>query len=242
MKKPENIDIKQNSPPQGYNPLEVILGALYHEICVPFKKTPVWCLLKTLSYMELKSGGNISCLYLPRENEEKKELSIDEIIETKNAQEAICKLAFVRPSYDQIISEITKTDFLISEKKEELKKINEKIKLLKGAEKRKAEKKSLQIEYQIGFLLPDDTMSFVTAWALGVAVTDIKKVSRGILLDAALMAKHYGNNTSDHITGVFTDFQKEDINKHGIILYNEFMEAKRREEKLKKQNYKWSGK
>jgi len=238
----EKIDIKQNSPPQGYNPLEVILGALYHEICVPFKKMPVWCLLKTLSYMELKSCGNISCLYLPKEKEEKKELSIIEIIETKNAQEAICKLAFVRPSYDQIISEITKTDFQISEKKEELKKINEKIKLLKGSEKEKAKKKSLQIEYQIGFLLPNDAMAFVTAWALGVEVTDIKKVSRGILLDAALMAKHYGNNTSDHITGVFTDFQKEDINKHGIILYNEFMEAKRREEKLKKQNYKWSGK
>jgi len=82
-------------------------------------------------------------------------------------------------------------------------------------------------------------MSFITAWALGVEITDIKKVSRELLLEAALMAKHYGNNTSDHISGVFTDFQKEDINRHGLFLYNEFMANKRREQQLQKKKYKW---
>ena len=237
----KQIDIKQNKPKEGYNPLEIIRGALYHEICVPFQKTPVWCVLKCLSYMELKTCGNISCLYLPRENEKQKELSIDEIIDIKNAQEAVCKLALVKPTYDEIIGLITGVDFRISEKQKELENINKLIKnpSLKNSEKRKLEKLALQIEYQIGFLLPDDTMSFITAWSLGVDITDIKKVSRDILLEAALMAKHYGNNTSDHISGIFTDFQKDDINRHGIFLYNQFVEDKRREQQLKKQRYKW---
>lgn len=236
----EKIDIKQNKIPQGYNPLEVIRGALFHEICVPFKGMPVWCVLKCLSFMELKSCGDISCLYFGKKNEkEKKEMDINQIIEVKNAQEAVCKLAFVRPSFDEIIGTITDTDFQISEKEKILDEINKQIQELKGSEKRKAEKKALQIEYQIGFLLPDDTMSFVTSWALGVEITDIKKLSRDIVLEAALMAKHYGNNTTDHITGVFTDFQKEDINKWGIFLYNEFMADKKREQQLKKRNFKW---
>lgn len=238
----KKIDIKNNKPPIGYNPIEVIRGALYHEICVPFNATPVWCMLKCLSFLELKSCGDISCLYTQKE---KNEPSILDLIKFKNAQEAICKLAFVRPSFDTIISEILKVDFRISEKRKVLEKIENDIKnnkALSNSEKKELQKKADQIEFQIGFLLPDDTMSFVTAWALGVEITDIKKLSRNIILNAALMAKHYGNNTTDHITGVFTDFQKEDIDSHGLVLYNEFIKDKKREMELKKNNYKWEGK
>lgn len=232
----KKIDIKKNKPPHGYNPIEEIRGALYHWICVPFKKTPVWCLLKCLSYMELQLCGDISCLYIKKE---KRKLSIDEIINIKNIQEAVCKLAFVNPTYDQIIKMVTGIEYSISEKQEELKKINEQIKLLKGKERTEAQKRILQIEYQIGFLLPDDTMSFVTAWSLGADITDIKKVSRDILLNAAIMAKYYGKFPSDCIDGVFTDFQKQDINRTGMILYQQHLEDVKKFKKMKKNNYKW---
>ena len=240
-RKMEKIDISKNRPPQGYNSLEKIRGALYHWICVPFKKIPVWCLLKCLSYMELKSCGDISCLYLKKENESKKteEEIINEIIEIKNIQEAICQLAFVDPSYNRIIQEITGIEFFILEKQQELKKINEQIKLLKGKDREIAKKRSLQIEYQIGFLLPDDTMSFVTAWSLGIEVTDIKKVSRNILFDAAIMAKHWGKMPSDMIDGVFTEQNKHDINRWGTILYEEHIEDMKRKKRLRKNNYQW---
>lgn len=237
----KKIDIKGNAPPQGYNSLEKIRGALYHWISVPFKGEPIWCVLKCLSYMELKSCGNVSALYTPKESEKEKALNIDEIINIKNVQEAVCKLAFVKPSYDKIIGVITDTDFSVSEKQRELSEINKQVKLLKGKERREAEKRSLQIEYQIGFLLPDDTMSFVTAWSLGVEVTDIKKISRDILLDAAIMAKHWNKKPSEMITGVFTDFDRDSIDRQGMVLYQQHVEDMKRQQELKKNKYNWKG-
>lgn len=169
--------------------------------------------------------------------------NIIELIEKKNAQETLVKLTLVKPSFDEIIGMITETNFLISEKKQALEKINNEIKSVrKNSDRKKLEKKAEQIEFYLGFLLPDDTMSFLTAWALGVEITDIKKLSRDILLDAAIMAANGKDNPCDHITGIFTDFQREDINKHGWHLYNQFIEDKKREERLKKNGYVWKGK
>jgi hypothetical protein len=235
----EKINIKGNAPPPGYNPLEIIRGALYHWIAVPFKGTLVWCILKCLSFMELKSCGNISCLYLSKEKKQEKEYDLNEIIEILNAQEAICKLSFVYPAYDEIINVVTDTDCQILKKQEELKKIKKDISSLRGKELREAEKVALQIEYQIGFLVPDDTMSFVTAWALGADITDIKKLSRDILLDAAIIAKHWGKKPSEMIDGIFTDFQRDGIDRDGMILYQQHLDDLRRKKRLEKNKYKW---
>lgn len=237
------IDIKDNGPPVGYNPIAEIRRAMFHEIVVPFAGMPIWCLLTCLNYVQLRSCGDISCLYFPKKGKEEKEPDILEIIERKNAQEAVCKLSMIRPSYDEVIGIITETDFRISEKQKALEKINEQIKSMPASsEKRKLEKMAEQIEYQIGFLLPDDAMSFITSWALGIEITDIKKLSRDILLDASIMASNGHDNPTDHITGVFTDFQREDINKHAWFIYGEYVEDKKREERLKKNGYQWSKK
>jgi hypothetical protein len=92
---------------------------------------------------------------------------------------------------------------------------------------------------KLGFLLPDDFMATITAWAMGVDRTDIKKITRDILLEAALLAKNGGDNPSDHITGTFTDFQREDINKNAWIIYNEYQEEKKIEKNSK--NVRWIG-
>ena len=43
------------------------------------------------------------------------------------------------------------------------------------------------------------------------------------------------------MTGVFTDIQRDDINKCAWIVFNEFQEDKRREKDLNKSNFKWIG-
>lgn len=236
---PNQIDVTKNSPPVGYNPIAEIRGAMFHEIIVPFNGSPVWCQLTCLNYIQLKSCGDISCLNF--DFDENKKPSIEEVIETKNAQEAICKLSLIRPSYDDIISLVTGVDFRISEKKEELKKLKKEIQALHAKEKKKATRRIEKIEYEIGFLLPDDTMSFITSWAIGADITDIKRITRDILLDAAIMADNGKDNPTDHITGIFTDFQKEDINKHAWYIYKQFIEDKKREKNLKKNKYQWIG-
>lgn len=237
----EKIDIQKNSPPVGYNPIAEIRRAMFHEICTPFQGTPVWCYVTCLNSIQIQSCGDISCLCF---DEKGKKPDLIECIKIKNIQENLVKLTLVKPSFDEIISMITKENFIISEKKKMLEKINEEINSanFSNSEKRKLQKKAEEIEFHIGFLLPDDTMSFLTSWALGIEITDIKKITRDILLDAAIMAVNGKNNPSDHISGVFTDFQKEDINKHGWYLYKQYLEDKRREEKLRKNHYNWSKK
>jgi len=243
----EKIDVKLNPPPVGYNPIAAIRGAMFHEICVPFNShigsnAPIWCYVTCLNMIQIKSCGDISCLYLPQEDKTEKEPDILDVINRKNAQEELVKLTLVRPSFDEIIGMVTETNFLISEKQKELNEINQKIKKVKPAKKKKElQIQADKIEYYLGFLLPDDTMSFLTAWALGVEITDIKKMSRDILLDAAIMAVNGKDNPTDHITGVFTDFQKEDINKHAWFIYKQFADDKKREKNLKDSKYKWIG-
>lgn len=239
----EKIEVKNFKPPVGYNPIEEIRGALFHWITVPFNGCPIFCKVTCLNMIQIKSCGNISCLYLPeKENEEKKELSLLDMIEIKNAQEALVKLTLISPSFDEIVGMVTETNFLISEKREQLNKINEEIKKLPpGKQKKGLEKEAEKIEFYLGFLLPDDTMAFLTSWALGVEITDIKKLSRSLLLDAAIMAANGKNNPTDHISGVFTDFQKDDINRHAWSIYNQFIEDKKREQGLKKSGYRWYG-
>ena len=238
----EKIDIQKNSPPVGYNPIAAIRGAMFHEICVPFNGVPVWCYVTCLNAIQIQSCGDISCLCFDDKKIKNEKQDIIELIKVKNAQEALVKLTMVKPSFDKVMGMITESNFLISEKKAELEKIKKEIQAAEIKDKRKLQKKVEQIEYYLGFLLPDDTMSFLTAWALGVSITDIKKVSRDILLNAAIMANHFKNNATDHITGVFTDFQKTDINKHALCIYNQFLEDKRKEKKLQKQGYAWKGK
>lgn len=238
----EKIDIKNNAPPVGYNPIAEIRGAMFYHICVPFNNMPVWCYVTCLNMIQLKSCGDISCLYFPKEDQTEKEPDILDIIKRKNAQEALVKLTLVCPSYDEIVGMITDTNFLISKNQDMLNKINQEIKKApSGKEKIKLEKQAEKIEYHLGFLLPDDAMAFITAWALGVEITDIKKLSRDILLDAAIMAMNGKDNPTDHISGVFTDFQKEDINKHAWYLYKQSADDKDRERKLKTSKYKWYG-
>jgi len=242
MDKESKIDIKNNRPPVGYNPISEIRGAMFHEIVVPFNGSPVWCYVTCLNMIQIKSCGNISCLYFQDEKEKDKEFDIIKMIETKNAQEALIKLTLVKPSYNEIVGMITETNFLISEKKQTLNKISEEIKKVSDKrEQKKLEKEAEQIEFYLGFLLPDDAMGFLTSWALGVEITDIKKLSREMIFNAAIMASNGKDNPSDHLTGIFTDFQKDDINNHAWHIYNQFVEDKKRENKLKKSGYKWYG-
>lgn len=247
MKQQENqLELKNNCPPVGYNPIAAIRGAMFHWICVPFNSNvignnSIWCYVTCLNALQIQSCGKISCLYLPDDEEDiKKEKTLDELIEIKNAQEALIKLTLIKPTFEEIVNEITQSNFNVSEKKSELEKINKLITSEPDKRKRrKLERQAEKVEFYLGFLLPDDTMNFISSWALGIQITDIKRISRDILLSAAIMAYNKGCLATDMISGVLTDFQKTDINKHADYLLNQYLEDKKREQGLRKNNYKW---
>ena len=79
------------------------------------------------------------------------------------------------------------------------------------------------INLQIGFILPDDTMAFVTRWASGNDISDIKKLTKDSLLRAASLAKLNNKAPSDYISGVLTDHNKGDIDAYASMLLQEFL-------------------
>lgn len=240
----KEINVKEHSPPIGYNPIAEIRGAMFHWICVPFNShvvgsNPVWCYVTCLNAIQIESCGDISCLSFPDE-ETDNEQDLENLIKIKNAQEALVKKTLIQPSFDEIITMIMETNFLIAEKKREKEEIEKLIKTLPDRKQvKELEKKMVELEFYLGFLLPDDTMNFLTAWAMGIQITDIKKLSRKILLDAAIMAINGHDNPTDHLSGVFTDFQENDINKHAWVIYNKFVEDQKREKDLRKNGYNW---
>lgn len=240
----EKLNVKENSPPIGYNPIAEIRGAMFHWICVPFNShvvgsNPIWCYVTCLNAIQIESCGDISCLSFSEEDKTT-EQTLEDLVKIKNAQEALVKKTLIKPSFDEIITMITQTNFLIADKKREKEEIEKLIETLPDKKQVKELKKELvKLEFYLGFLLPDDMMNFLTAWAMGIQITDIKKLSRDILLKAAIRAKNGNDNPHDHISGVFTDFQMNDIDNHAWIIYNQFLEDQKTEKDLKNNKYNW---
>jgi len=241
-KKPEILVTTSGFQMVGYNPIERIRGAMFHMLPVPFNGHPVWCYCRCLNYTQLMACGDISLISLKKKDEEEKKPDLEAICDMKNVQEAITIATLIEPSYDEILKVVTGEDFVISRKKKELEELQKLLdQTTDSKEKRELTEEIRKYEIFLGFLLPDDTMGFLTAWATGRDVTDIEKLSRHMLLDAALLAKNGSNDPSDHIVGVFTDFQREDINKCAWIVYNDYCEEKKIEEQHKKSGFKWVG-
>jgi hypothetical protein len=226
------------NPPVGYNPISKIRNAMFLWVPVPFFGNPVWCKLKCLNMIELEACGNISMLYVGKKEDKNKKRTMSEIIELKDIYEKIARASLIYPAYDEIIKMIIDENFIISNKLEEIKSLKKLIKpLFNNKKKREVEEKIKQKELEIKFILPDDMTSFITCWALGVDVTDIQKLSRKMLFDAAILASNGKNNPHDHVSGIFTDLQKRDIDTQAWIIYNEFQEEKKYEKEMNKKGY-----
>ena len=197
--------------PIGYNPLEVIRGGLFHWVRVPFSGVDVWCELRTLNATQIRSCGDYSNIETKRPGE----FSRIQLIDLRNFQEKLIRLSLNRPTYDEIFKMVLNEDFVISEKQKELDEIK-KIDLsgLPSHQRVELQNRILDTELFLGFILPEDTFGFLTYWINGNDVSDIKKLTDEQFLEAAILAENGHDNPTDHLTGVFTDHNREDINKH----------------------------
>lgn len=222
---------KPSSPPQGYNPLEVIRGGMYHWVYVPINKTFAWMQLRTSNATQLEACGVVSMV-------EKlggvKDSSVEEMLEIRNQMESICKITMNNPTFDEFISMITDSDVVHSKMRLEL----ERIKAIdctgmSAMEKDCIDTKIKELELHLAFLLPENTFDFIVKWALGADVSDIKKVSREKLLEAAILANIGHDSPHDHLNGCFTDRDPSDLDKSAWAVYNEHMENMRIEKGIR---------
>jgi len=228
----------------GYNPLEKIRGGLFWWIAVPFNGIDVWCQLRCPNATQIEQCGDVTNIVIEKYKDlkegEQPAYEYEEIIQIRNHQEELCKIVFNKPTYNEITSLIGNNDFFISEKRKELETINEKFEANKGdmteVEKNTISAQIRTIELQIGYLLPDDTMAFVTQWAMGNDVSDIKKISKESFLRAASLARMHKKAPSDYISGVFTDFNKHEIDAYATMVLEEHLKE---HQALQGKNQNW---
>ena len=229
-------DVKKIQPKEGYNSTEAIRGALFHWVLVPFNGIPVWCKLRCLNQTQLEACGGVTLIELITGVTEKKNPDVNDMIGIRNTQEAIAKQVLVTPTFDEIMKIITEDDMVVTRTRaeiEELKKINPKT--LPATKRAEFEAELFKLEIAVAFLLPEDTMGVLTAWALGQDVSDIKTVTEDEYYKAAVLAERGGDNPTDHLNGCFTDRDKNDMDLTAWTVLN------RRREKEKKGERKWVG-
>jgi len=199
-------------PPIGYNPAEVIRGALFNWVQVPVNGTYIWCKLRCLNGAQAEVCGKVTLVELLKQKETVKDF--DKLAEIRNIQENLCRAVLVYPSFNEIEKIIFDEDTVIQDKRDRLAELK-KVDLSSLPKEQKAELVAdmEKEEMFISFLLPEDMFAFLTSWALCVDVSDIKKVNKDMLLEAGLLARAGHDNPVDHLSGVFTDRDPSDLNK-----------------------------
>ncbi len=216
--------------------LEVIKANTEFPVALPWNGEFGIFTLRMLNSTQIKACGNFSTLNLLQDAEEGKEPSEDDIIELKNMQERIMKFALVKPTFKEI-TEILEASDLIQQIKQEIIDLREKLESEKDSKAKLEVSKEIDaIELYLGFLVPDDFAAMLTSVIIQRDNTDIRRITKDILLESAILAERGHDNPSDHIDGIFTEFQKEDINKYAWLELNEFRE---RETMVKDTGKRW---
>lgn len=222
----------------GYNPIEKIRGGLFHWVAVPFNGTEIFCQLRCPNATQLEQCGDVSNIIM--DAKEGRQIEYEEILKIRNYHEAVCKITFNKPTFNHILELVGVNDFVISEKRKEYEAVKKQYEENKNAmnetEKKILETKIKTLELQIGFILPDDTMAFITRWAMGNDVSDIKKITKDNFLRAAVLAKAHGKAPSDYISGRLTDFNKKEIDAYALIVLDDYLKDQKT---VNESRYKW---
>jgi hypothetical protein len=220
--------------PQGYNPLEKIRAALYKWVYVPFNDTFVWLELKCLNTTQIESCGNFALLENMVKNPQK--ATRNELLAMRNAQEKLCMAVMNKPTYKEFEAMVDGNDNVIKERRAELEQLKKNIKEADISEEARTEMRDriFGIELYLGYKLPENTFGFLTRWALGGDVSDIKKLSRDKLLEAAQLAKANNCRPTDYIKGVFTERDNKEIDLAATCIRFEWEEEQARNKKGRK--------
>ncbi len=187
--------------------------------------------IRMLNAVQLRACGNFTTLQLEKEGEEDKEdMTLDELIDIKNMQERLMKASMVSPTYQEVLDWLEATP-IIETMKKTIADTRTLIRTTMDIQEAKKYEDELQCyEIQMAFLFPDDFMSTLTGILLQRDCTDIRKVTREMLFEWACKAERGHDNPADHAEGIFTEFQREDINHYAwleLAHYREMQDAEK---------------
>lgn len=208
----------------GKDGLEVIKANTEMFLALPWNGSFGLFTVRMLNAVQIRACGSFSTIDAVAV-EDGKEISLDALIDLKNMQESLFKASLVHPTYAEINKYLKTTEIDIEMHKAiaECKAI---IRTTEDIEVAKQLADEVQVlEIQCSFLYPDDFTATLTAILLQKDNTDIRKITKEMLLEWAVFAEKGNDNPADHAEGVFTEFQREDINRHASLVLAEYRET-----------------
>jgi hypothetical protein len=211
--------------PKTYAALPEIRRAMFQYVYVPFGEAHVWMELRSLNATQIQECGDITLIQTVAK---KTRPSREEALELRNTIENLARAVMNSPTFSEFEAMVYGRDKVIRERREELAKLEARVKADPALERRfKDEIQSLWAF--VGYLLPENTMNFLASYALGLDISDVKKLSADRLLEAAAWAKRHNGKPHEYFEGaVLTDRDRNEIDLAAAVLYHEKYEKGKR--------------
>ena len=205
---------------QGYHPLPEIMGTVFEWLLIPFNGAEI---LVEVRYPRSTQLPDVDKLFhVTHQEKAERQLSRQEIIDILNIQEECCKAILNRPTFSELEIAIHGKDKIREGHLKTLNELKSRLNEVKSDEDRHTLKKEIEMtEMAVGYFLPDNTMLALTNIALGIDVSDIRKLTKEKLVIAYKKARLYGSKPSDFIPGIFTDGDRQNIDDYASILGTE---------------------
>lgn len=209
-----------------FNPAETlqqIRDEVIQVIMVPFYGTMVPVQVRLLTDAQITACGSISLIetFEDKIRQKNKRLDMREILAYSERMHRIVEEALVAPTYKQIMEQFAHAPKLL-DAKQELDKLKKKLR----SEPNRMERKALEQEIDsmklwVNYILPEDFIATIVSFVLDIDRSDIKKVTRDILLECAYLAERGHDNPHEHCQGRFTPFMQKDFDRRAWAALDE---------------------
>jgi len=197
-----------------------IIDAEFSLISVHWKNTPVFVKVRELSDLQIQAIGNFSLI-----GSEVVSPATDwrQITNSLELQHNIVRAALVVPTYSEIFKLAGTSDFAKEAEKRFAEINKDLISMNRGPERSATEQRLASIRLLFDLILPNDFTSEVTSYVMGTERTDIKLITKEILLNCAILQKRSGGRPSDYCDGKLSAFNKRDIDTQAYLEYDAFV-------------------
>ena len=189
---------------------------------IPWNGVYVPVIVRVLRFPEIRAIGDFSLIETMADMmNNKRKITVAEMIQYSELQYNIVKASLVSPTYDEIMS-VNEYGLLAEEAKKEIALLQTEIENLTDGPKADTLQGELDLKrMDYEFILPADFIGTIMSYALEIDKTDIKLVSEDMLFEAAIRAKSSNGSIADCLPGNFSDFNKQDIINRGLVIYHE---------------------
>lgn len=195
--------------------LKTIKNEYTNIIIAPFFGAMIAVEVRYLTDAQISSCGSISLIetFEDKLRQKKAKYNMREIVENSKRMHCLVRESLVRPTYAQIIEQIGKNRKILDAQK----KLEDLKKLLRTApnttERRAIEEEINNVKIWTNYILPENFMAFIVSFVLRIDDSDIKKITKKTLIEAAILAERGHDNPHDHLDGFFTPFMDKDIDR-----------------------------